>query len=168
MQDRAPTIGFIGLGVMGGPMCRNVARKHAGAICAFDLNEVALRDVAAAGVRCARSVAEVAGASDIIFLSLPAGKQVEEVCFGKEGVAVVGRRGLIVVDLSDERCRSRRWRVTPRSNGVRGRAVARPRTRRTPLHAWRDEALFTRINRSCYMGSDVTASRIPAAGGWSS
>src|SRR5438034_5294067 len=93
MQDRAPTIGFFGLGVMGGPMCRNVARKHAGAICAFDLNEAALRDVAAAGVRCARSVAEVAGASDIIFLSLPGGKQVEEVCFGKEGVAVVSRRG---------------------------------------------------------------------------
>src|SRR5262245_2030161 len=100
MPDRAPTIGFIGLGVMGGPMCRNIAGKHAGVVYAFDLNGAALRDVAAAGVRPARSVSEVAGDSDIIFLSLPGGKQVEEVCFGKDGVALAGRRGLIVIDLS--------------------------------------------------------------------
>ena len=36
------TIGFIGLGVMGGPMCRNMALKHAGRVLAFDLSADAL------------------------------------------------------------------------------------------------------------------------------
>ena len=72
MQDQAPTIGFIGLGVMGGPMCRNVAKKHSAPVHAFDLNPAALHDVAEAGARPARSIAEVAAASDIVFLSFPA------------------------------------------------------------------------------------------------
>ena len=63
MQSQAPTIGFVGLGVMGGPMCRNVARKHPAPVHAFDLDEAAVREVAEAGVRVARSVAELAAAS---------------------------------------------------------------------------------------------------------
>ena len=100
MQNQAPTIGFIGLGVMGGPMCRNVVRKHAGPVYAFDLNPEALREVEEAGARPAGAIAEVAKACDIVFLSLPGGKEVEAVCFGKGGIAQAGRRGLIVVDLS--------------------------------------------------------------------
>ena len=164
MQDRAPTIGFIGLGVMGGPMCRNVARKHAGAICAFDLNEAALRDVAAAGVRCARSVAEVAGGSDIIFLSLPGGKQVEEVCFGKEGVAVVSRRGLIVVDLSTTSvAEARTFGARLAAVGMEFADAPVARTREAAaagtlsIMVGASEALFTRIEPLLrYMGSDVT------------
>ena len=38
-----PTIGFIGLGVMGGPMCRNVALKHPGEVIAFDMQEAAFK-----------------------------------------------------------------------------------------------------------------------------
>jgi 3-hydroxyisobutyrate dehydrogenase-like beta-hydroxyacid dehydrogenase len=100
MQDQAPSIGFIGLGVMGGPMCRNVVRKHSAPVHAFELNPAALQALAEAGARPARSVADVAAASDIIFLSLPGGRQVEEVCIGKDGIATAGRRGLTVVDLS--------------------------------------------------------------------
>src|ERR1700741_1761776 len=100
MQNQGSTIGFVGLGVMGGPMCRNVARKHAAPVHAFDLNPDAVRDVVEAGARSARSVADVAAASDIVFLSLPGGKQVEAVGFGKDGIADAGRRGQIVVDLS--------------------------------------------------------------------
>ena len=100
MQDQSPTIGFIGLGVMGGPMCRNVVGKHPAQVYAFDQDPAAMADC---GALAARSIAEVAAASDIILLSLPGGKQVEEVCFGKEGVAVVSRRGLIVVDLGNAR-----------------------------------------------------------------
>src|SRR6476620_5171119 len=100
MQDQVSKIGFIGLGVMGGPMCRNVARKHSAPVHAFDLNPAALRDVAEAGAQPARSIAELAAASDIVFLSLPGGKQVEEVCFGRDGLAGLGRHGSIVVDLS--------------------------------------------------------------------
>jgi 3-hydroxyisobutyrate dehydrogenase-like beta-hydroxyacid dehydrogenase len=100
MQDQAPTIGFIGLGVMGGPMCRNVVSKHATPVHAFDRNQAALHDLAEAGAQPTRSIAEVAAACDIIFLSLPGGKEVADVCFGKDGIAGVGRCGSIVVDLS--------------------------------------------------------------------
>jgi len=100
MQTKAPTIGFIGLGVMGAPMCGNVVRKHPAPVHAFDLNPAAVRDVAAQGARAAHSIAEVAATSDIVFLSLPGGTQVSEVCLGKEGIAGRGKRGLIVVDLS--------------------------------------------------------------------
>ena len=100
MHYQAPRIGFIGLGVMGGPMCRNVVRKHPASVNAFDLNPDRLRDLAEAGARPTASIAEVAAASDVIFLSLPGGTQVEEVCFGKDSIACAGRPGSIVVDLS--------------------------------------------------------------------
>ncbi len=100
MPQEAPSIGFIGLGVMGGPMCLNVVRKHAGPVHAFDLDPSALRRAAEGGAGPAGSVAEVTAAADIVFLSLPGGRQVEEVCFGKGGIAEAGRRGLTVVDLS--------------------------------------------------------------------
>lgn len=100
MQAQAPTIGFIGLGVMGGPMCRNVARQHGAPVHAFDMNPAAVRDVVEAGARDGRSIPAIAAAADVVFLSLPGGKQVEEVCFGKDGIATAARRGSIVVDLS--------------------------------------------------------------------
>lgn len=100
MGETAPTIGFIGLGVMGGPMCRNIVKKHPAKVLAFDLNATALAAVAQAGAQAANSVAEVAQAADIVLLSLPGGKQVHEVCFGNGGIVGAARKGLTVVDLS--------------------------------------------------------------------
>lgn len=100
MQQHIPTLGFIGLGVMGGPMCRNVAAKHLGKVHAFDLSAAALDDVAKAGAIACGSVAEVAQAADIVFLSLPGGAQVREVCLGPDGLAAHGKRGMVIVDLS--------------------------------------------------------------------
>lgn len=91
------TIGFLGLGVMGGAMCRNLATKHAGEVRAFDLNAAAreaLRDSRAAIAKDWRAAAEGA---DILFLSLPGAVQVEAVCRELPGAA---RPGLLVVDLS--------------------------------------------------------------------
>jgi 3-hydroxyisobutyrate dehydrogenase-like beta-hydroxyacid dehydrogenase len=100
MQDQAPTVGFIGLGVMGGPMCRNVVKKHPAPVLAFDLSQPALDEVVEAGGRRASSIAEVGAGAEVVFLSLPGGKQVEAVCFGEGGVVSAGKPGLIVVDLS--------------------------------------------------------------------
>ncbi|CAN7663780.1 NAD(P)-dependent oxidoreductase [Phenylobacterium sp. LjRoot225] len=99
-MQTSPTLGFIGLGVMGGPMCLNVVAKHPAPVIAFDLNEVALNEVAEAGARRASSIADLAASADVILLSLPGGKQVEAVCLGEGGIASAGRPGLIVVDLS--------------------------------------------------------------------
>lgn len=100
MEDAAPVLGFIGLGVMGGPMCCNVARKHDSPVHAFDMSSEALEDPVKAGVIAASAISDLAAASDIIFLSLPGGKQVVDVCLGDNGIAGSAKPGTIVVDLS--------------------------------------------------------------------
>ena len=100
MTDKAPVIGFIGLGVMGGPMCCNVARKHLAPVRAFDLSAEALAAPVNAGAIAAASVPDLAAVSDIIFLSLPGGPQVTEVCLGDGGLADHTRPGTVIVDLS--------------------------------------------------------------------
>lgn len=95
-----PVLGFVGLGVMGGPMCRNMALKHGGDVVAYDSHEPAFEAIAGSGAQCADSVADVAARSDIVFLSLPGGVQVEQVCLGNGGLAAVGQRPSVIVDLS--------------------------------------------------------------------
>jgi len=92
------TIGFIGLGVMGGPMCRNMALKHPGRVIAFDLSASALDALSDTKAERAASIAGLAAEADMIFLSLPGGPQVEKVCGGD--IAAHARLGTIVVDLS--------------------------------------------------------------------
>jgi 3-hydroxyisobutyrate dehydrogenase-like beta-hydroxyacid dehydrogenase len=164
MQDQARKIGFIGLGVMGGPMCRNVARRHPAPVHAFDLNPEALRDVAEAGARPARSIAEVATTSDMFFLSLPGGEQVEEVCFGKDGIAAVDRRGSIVVDLSTTSVAEARAvgaRLAAAGIEFADAPVARTREAAAAgtlsIMVGASAALFARIEPLLrYMGSEVT------------
>jgi 3-hydroxyisobutyrate dehydrogenase len=95
-----PTIGFIGLGVMGEPICRNIATKSKLRAVAHDVNPAPLGRLAADGIITAVSVAAVAEAADVLFLSLPGGPQVEEVVAGADGVLARGRSGQTIVDLS--------------------------------------------------------------------
>ncbi len=93
-------LGFIGLGVMGEPMCRNLAAKSGLRVRAFDLRAAPLERLAEAGVEPAASVAEVAGGADLVFLSLPHGDAVEAVTLGPGGVLAQAGPGAVVVDLS--------------------------------------------------------------------
>lgn len=92
------TLGFIGLGVMGEPMCENLARKSGRPVCATDMRKAPLDRLAAAGVKTCGSIDEVAAMADVIFLSLPGGKEVEAVC--AEIIGNAGRRVAMVVDCS--------------------------------------------------------------------
>ncbi len=92
-------IGCIGLGVMGEPMCRNIARKSGAVVTAFDVDPAPLARLAADGVRPAASVAALACDSDLIALSLPSGREVEAVCFGETGLVATARAGQVIVDL---------------------------------------------------------------------
>lgn len=94
------TIGFIGLGVMGGAMCRNVAAKHPGRVLAFDLSPAAREALADSRARPVADVAEIWTTADIVLLSLPGGKQVEAVCLGPDGILSASRRPGTIVDLS--------------------------------------------------------------------
>ena len=90
------TIGFIGLGVMGEPMCGHLARRSARPVMAFDLRPEPLARLAAQGVRSG-SIKEIADACQVILLSLPDGKAVQSVVASLEPHL---RPGQCVVDTS--------------------------------------------------------------------
>ena len=161
---QVPVIGFVGLGVMGGPMCRNMAVKHAGDVIAFDMNAAAFAVLDGTKARRAASVAEVAAQADVVFLSLPGGPQVEAVCLGAQGLTAGARRPAVLVDLSTTTVAS------ARSVGERlaalGVAFADAPVARTREAAQRgelsimvgaDAALFARVEPLLrYIGTDVT------------
>ncbi len=93
-------IGFIGVGVMGEPMCRNLVRKHDGPVTAYDLDPAPLQRLAADGAGIASSIAALAEACDLIFLSLPSGREVRTVCLGESGLIHHLPTGRTVVDTS--------------------------------------------------------------------
>ncbi len=93
-------IGFIGLGVMGEPMCRNLAAKCGRRVVAFDLDPDPLERLRAAGVTAASSIGEVARSADVIILSLPGGEQLAEVCDSDGGLLGEIGAGRTVVDTS--------------------------------------------------------------------
>ena len=98
--ENSPTIGFVGLGVMGGPMCRNIALKHDGDVIAFDMVDAAFESVADTKATRATSVVELAEQADIVFLSLPGGPQVEAVCLGDAGLSSATNPPSTIIDLS--------------------------------------------------------------------
>lgn len=98
-EARKPRIGFIGLGLMGGPMARRVAEAG------WDLtvwNRTAAKadPVVAAGGRVGESPRAVAEAVDHLFLCLMDAASLEAVIFGPDGVAEAEGAGKIVVDFS--------------------------------------------------------------------
>jgi len=93
------SLGFIGLGVMGGPMARNLI-KAGYAVTGFDTDRGRLGQFAAAGGKAATSAADVGRASEIVFLSLPTGDVVRQVVMGANGRATVIKSETAIVDLS--------------------------------------------------------------------
>jgi len=83
------TLGFIGLGVMGEPMCRNLARKSGRSVVAWDIRREPLDRLAADGVKAAGSLQELSRNAELIFLSLPGEKEIREAVSGLKGNTVV-------------------------------------------------------------------------------
>jgi 3-hydroxyisobutyrate dehydrogenase-like beta-hydroxyacid dehydrogenase len=94
------SLGFIGLGVMGEPICRNLARKTRTPVHAHDLDKAVLQRLAADGVRNAGSLAAVMQRADIVMLSLPSGEVVNQLAHQSDGLLANARAGQIVIDLS--------------------------------------------------------------------
>jgi 3-hydroxyisobutyrate dehydrogenase len=92
------TIGFIGLGVMGEPICRNLVKKSGVRVTAFDLAPEPLQRLRDDGADIAASVADIVVGNDITFLCLPSAKHVRAV-FEGDGIAGTIRQGQTVVDL---------------------------------------------------------------------
>jgi 3-hydroxyisobutyrate dehydrogenase-like beta-hydroxyacid dehydrogenase len=92
-------LGFIGLGVMGEPMCRNLAVKQAISVLAYDTQQAPL-DRLSQAIVAAKSVGQVMRDADLVFLSLPSGEVVAKICEQADGLLEYCRAGQIVVDLS--------------------------------------------------------------------
>ncbi len=100
MQTDKPRIGFIGLGLMGHGMAKNLVTKGFPLTIRVHRNRKAAEDVLAAGAREAKSNAELAKASDVVILCVTGSPQVEEIVYGENGILGVARAGLVVVDTS--------------------------------------------------------------------
>lgn len=92
------TLGFIGLGVMGEPMCRHLVQKSGLAVTVTDLNPAPVERLVGLGAESG-GLAEVA-AADIVFLSLPSGEHLQRLCEGPDGLLKLMRKGQTLVDLS--------------------------------------------------------------------
>jgi 3-hydroxyisobutyrate dehydrogenase-like beta-hydroxyacid dehydrogenase len=159
-----PVIGFVGLGVMGGPMCRNVALKHSADVIAFDVTPAAFAALEGTKARRAKTLAEVAEQADIVFLSLPGGAQVEQVCLGSEGLASVSPPPSVIVDLSTTPvavARAVAERLSSKAIAFADSPVARTREAaqrgELSIMVGADAGLYARIEPLLrYMGSDIT------------
>jgi 2-hydroxy-3-oxopropionate reductase len=91
-------IGFVGLGVMGRPMGRNLL-KAGFPLVVYDLNNSVVSEFAAEGAKSARELRDVAAAG-IVITMLPDAPDVEAVVFGKGGLAEAMSAGSVLIDMS--------------------------------------------------------------------
>jgi len=94
---QSQTLGFIGTGVMGEPMCRNLAQKSGHRVIAWDPQGAPLERLRTHGVAIGNSPGEIAAQAALLFLCLPGGAQLESLC--ETALLPVARAGLTIVDL---------------------------------------------------------------------
>jgi 2-hydroxy-3-oxopropionate reductase len=95
------TIGFIGLGIMGGPMAANLVRAgHT--VLGYDLGGARVEELVRNGGRAAADVADAA-AADVIITMLPDSPDVEAVALGEGGVLEHAKPGTLYIDMSTVR-----------------------------------------------------------------
>jgi 2-hydroxy-3-oxopropionate reductase len=92
-------IGFIGLGVMGKPMAKNLL-KAGYALIVYDIRPEPVKEVVAAGAKQGSSSKDVAEKSEVIITMLPNSPEVKEVVLGKDGVLEGVKPGTILIDMS--------------------------------------------------------------------
>jgi 2-hydroxy-3-oxopropionate reductase len=93
------TIGFIGLGIMGGPMAENL-REAGYEMVVYNRTEEKADDFVEAGGEKASSPREAAEKSDVVITMLPDSPQVEELVLGEDGVAAGVSEGKLYIDMS--------------------------------------------------------------------
>ncbi|MBD3373895.1 NAD-binding protein [candidate division KSB1 bacterium] len=92
-------IGFIGLGIMGQPMCVNLL-KAGYSITAYNRTDSKLETVVKQGAKRADSPAQVAKESDIIMTIVTDSEDVEQVILGQDGIIHAAKAGSVVIDMS--------------------------------------------------------------------
>src|SRR5260221_6239875 len=147
-----PRIGFIGLGMMGHGMAKNLLAKRFPLSVQVTRDRSRLADILAAGARECATNAEVAGNADFVILCVTGSPQVEEIVFGANGLLGAARKDLVVIDTSTSepgmtaRCRD--------AFGAKGATFVDAPLARTPKEAEEgrlnsmvgaDDATFARV-----------------------
>jgi 3-hydroxyisobutyrate dehydrogenase-like beta-hydroxyacid dehydrogenase len=99
MSDK-PTIGFIGVGLMGHGMAKNIVEKGYPLYVMAHRNREPVEDLKNRGAREAASPRELAQHCDVIHICVSGSPQVEGVIRGADGILASGKQGLIVIDCS--------------------------------------------------------------------
>ncbi|MFP3121937.1 2-hydroxy-3-oxopropionate reductase [Ectobacillus funiculus] len=92
-------IGFVGLGIMGRPMSKNIL-KAGYEVIIYSRTQSTIDELTAAGAIVACSPKEVAQESDVIITMLPNSPEVEEVILGENGIIEGAKAGAVVIDMS--------------------------------------------------------------------
>lgn len=100
MTANKEPVGFIGVGLMGQGMARNLLEKGFPLTVMGHRNRKPVEELVAAGAREAKTPAELAGQASIIFLCVTGSAQVEAVLTGPQGIIAGAKPGTIVVDCS--------------------------------------------------------------------
>jgi 2-hydroxy-3-oxopropionate reductase len=98
-MSQKPTVGYIGLGLMGKPMARNIL-KAGYPLVVHNRSRESVNELVAEGAEEAFSPAEVASQVDVVFTNLPDSPDVELVALGEDGIIEGAHEGLIFVDNS--------------------------------------------------------------------
>ena len=98
-MNKEKTIGFIGLGVMGKPMAKNLI-KAGYKIKVFDIKEEPVSELAGLGALTAATPAEIGASCEVIITMLPNSQHVVSVVTGADGVLETVRPGTILIDMS--------------------------------------------------------------------
>jgi hypothetical protein len=93
-------VGFIGLGVMGEAMCRNLVRKSGRPVIVHDLQPEPVARLAAEGAGTAADAAELMARAEVVITCLPGGQQVRSLALGDGGLLAHAREGQILIDMS--------------------------------------------------------------------
>lgn len=93
------TVGYIGLGIMGKSIARNIM-KAGYPVIVHNRSRAAVRELVAEGAREAFSPSETAALADVVITNLPDSPDVEDVVLGKEGIIEAAHKGLVYVDNS--------------------------------------------------------------------
>jgi 2-hydroxy-3-oxopropionate reductase len=92
-------LGFIGMGIMGKPMAKNLL-KAGYQLVVYDINAEAVKDIVAAGATAGSSPQDVASKTEIIITMLPNSPHVKSVVLGENGVLRGAKAGSIIIDMS--------------------------------------------------------------------
>jgi len=100
MSDSKPTVGFIGVGLMGHGMAKNIVTKGWPLVIMGHHNREPVEHLVSLGAKEAKAAREVAAACDIVHLCVTGSTQVEALVRGPDGLLAGARKGMVIIDCS--------------------------------------------------------------------